>query len=78
MRVAAVLDFYRITDVEDLMNRKPGTSGNFTEARLGSAMDRAAIEKRVSPTTYVRKGLSPIMIIHGTAIPSCRPTRRRS
>jgi len=67
MKVAAVLDFYGITDVEDLMNRKPGTSGNFTEAWLGSAMDRAAIAKRVSPTTYVRKGLPPIMIIHGTA-----------
>ena len=69
MNVAAVLDFYGITDVEDLMNRKPGTSGNFTEAWLGSAMDRAAIAKRVSPTTYVRKGLPPIMIIHGTADP---------
>jgi acetyl esterase/lipase len=67
MRVAAVLDFYGITDVEDLMNRKPGTSGNFTEAWLGSAMDRAATAKRVSPTAYVRKGLPPIMIIHGTA-----------
>ena len=67
MKVAAVLDFYGITDVEDLMNRKPGTSGNFTEAWLGSAIDRAAIAKRVSPTTYVRKGLPPIMIIHGTA-----------
>jgi dipeptidyl aminopeptidase/acylaminoacyl peptidase len=30
-------------------------------------MDRAAIAKRVSPTTYVRKALPPIMIIHGTA-----------
>jgi acetyl esterase/lipase len=67
MKVAAVLDFYGITDVEDLMNRKPGSSGNFTEAWLGSAMDRAAIAKRVSPTTYVRKGLPPIMIIHGSA-----------
>jgi acetyl esterase/lipase len=69
LKVAAVLDFYGITDVEDLMNRKPGASGNFTEAWLGSAMDRAAIAKRVSPTTYVRKGLPPIMIIHGTADP---------
>jgi acetyl esterase/lipase len=69
MKVAAVLDFYGITDVEDLMNRKPGTSGNFTEAWLGSAIDRAAIAKRVSPATYVRKGLPPIMIIHGNADP---------
>jgi acetyl esterase/lipase len=66
MKVAAVVDFYGITDVEDLMNRTPGTSGNFTEAWLGSAMDRPAIARRVSPTSYVRKGLPPIMIIHGT------------
>lgn len=69
LKVAAVLDFYGITDVEDLMNRKPGTSGNFTEAWLGSAPDRAAIAKRVSPTTYVRRGLPPVMIIHGSADP---------
>jgi len=69
IKVAAVLDFYGITDVEDLINRKPGTSGNFTEAWLGSPIDRAAIAKRVSPTTYVRKELPPIMIIHGTADP---------
>ena len=69
LKVAAVLDFYGITDVEDLMNRKPGSSGNFTEAWLGSAPDRAAIAKRVSPTTYVRRGIPPVMIIHGSADP---------
>lgn len=69
MKVAAVLDFYGITDVEDLMTRKAGASGNFTEAWLGSASDRAAIAKRVSPTTYVRHGLPPVMIIHGSADP---------
>ena len=69
LRVAAVLDFYGITDVEDLMNRKAGSSGNFTEAWLGGAPDRAAIAKRVSPTTYVRRGIPPVMIIHGSADP---------
>lgn len=69
MKVAAVLDFYGITDVEDLMTRKAGASGNFTEAWLGSAPDRGAIAKRVSPTTYVRRGIPPVMIIHGSADP---------
>jgi acetyl esterase/lipase len=69
LKVAAVLDFYGITDVEDLIPRKAGTSGNFTEAWLGGAPDRAAIAKRVSPTTYVRRGLPPVMIIHGSADP---------
>ena len=69
LRVAAVLDFYGITDVEDLMVRRPGISGNFTEAWLGSTPERAAIAKRVSPIIYVRSGNPAVMIIHGNADP---------
>ena len=69
LKVAAVISWYGITDVDDLMNRKPGSSGNFTEAWLGSTLDRAAIAKRVSPVTYVRRGLPPVMLIHGSADP---------
>jgi hypothetical protein len=46
-------------------------SRNVRQLHRGVARQRAgprsAIAKRVSPTTYVRKGLPPIMIIHGTA-----------
>jgi acetyl esterase/lipase len=69
LKVAGVINWYGITDVEDLMNRKPGTSGNFTEAWLGSAPDRTSTAKRVSPITYVRRGLPPILTIHGNADP---------
>jgi acetyl esterase/lipase len=69
LKVAAVISWFGITDVEDLMNRKPGSSGNFTEAWLGSGPDRAATAKRVSPMAYVRRGLPPVMLIHGSADP---------
>ena len=80
LKVAAVISWYGITDVEDLTNRKAGSSGNFTEAWLGSASDRSAIAKRVSPVTYVRRGLTPVMLIHGnadTVVPYDQATRMR-
>ena len=36
---------------------------------LGSAPDRDQIAKRVSPLTYVRAGLPPVLTIHGDADP---------
>jgi dipeptidyl aminopeptidase/acylaminoacyl peptidase len=67
-RVAAVLNWYGITDVVDLLdgaNRKP-----YAVAWLGSAPDREAIARRVSPLTYVRADLPPILTIHGDADPT--------
>ncbi len=61
--VAAIVDWYGITDVADLLsgpNRKA-----YAVDWLGSSPDRVAIAKRVSPLTYVRKDLPPILIIHG-------------
>jgi len=69
LKVAAVINWYGITDVHDLVDREPGISGNFTEAWLGSTLERDAIAKRVSPVTYVRPGIPPIMTIHGDADP---------
>jgi hypothetical protein len=40
-------------------------SGNFTEAWLSSSPDRRAIADRVSPLSYVRTSLPPILSIHG-------------
>ena len=37
---------------------------------LGSAPDRDQIAKRVSPLTYVRRGLPPVLTIHGDADPT--------
>jgi acetyl esterase/lipase len=37
---------------------------------LGSAPDREQIAKRVSPLTYVRAGVPPVLTIHGDADPT--------
>jgi acetyl esterase/lipase len=66
--VAAIVNWYGITDVVDLLdgtNRKP-----YAVAWLGSATDREATARRVSPLTYVRKDLPPVLTIHGDADPT--------
>ena len=67
LSVAAIVNWYGITDVHDLANRTPGTSGNFTVAWLGSRADRNEVATRVSPMHYIRRDLPPILTIHGDA-----------
>lgn len=69
LEVAAIINWYGITDVVGLMQGPPGSSGNFTEAWLGSRADRADVAARVSPLTYVRPGLPPVLTLHGEADP---------
>jgi acetyl esterase/lipase len=69
LEVAAIVNWYGITDVYDLAHRPPGSSGNFTEAWLGSATDRDDVARRASPISYVRAELPPILSIHGDADP---------
>jgi acetyl esterase/lipase len=67
-KVAAIVNFYGITDVVDLLdgpNRK-----SYAVAWLGSMPNREEIARRVSPLTYVRAGLPPILTIHGDADPT--------
>jgi acetyl esterase/lipase len=63
LHVAAIINWYGITDVKDLLsglNRQ-----NYAVSWLGSQPDRDDLARRVSPLTYVRKGLPPILTIHG-------------
>lgn len=67
-KVAAIVNWYGITDVADLLdgpNRK-----TYAVAWLGSEPNREEIARRVSPLTYVRPGLPPILTIHGDADPT--------
>ena len=67
-KVAAIVDWYGITDVAELLdgvNRKP-----YAVAWLSSLPDREMIAKRVSPLTYAREGLPPILMIQGDADPT--------
>jgi dipeptidyl aminopeptidase/acylaminoacyl peptidase len=63
MKVAAVVNWFGPTDVNDLLagkNRK-----NYAVAWLGDQEHAAAIAKKISPLTYVRPGLPPIITVHG-------------
>lgn len=67
-KVAAIVNWYGITDVADLLE---GTNQKaYAVTWLGSQTDRVAIAKRVSPMTYVRAGLPPTLTIHGDADPT--------
>ena len=67
-KVAAIIDWYGIADVGDLLdgsNRK-----SYAVAWLGSQPNREEIARIVSPLTYVRSGLPPILSIQGDADPT--------
>lgn len=67
LRVAAIINWYGISDVGDLLqgpNQK-----NYALMWMGSQADAPSIAKRVSPITYVRADLPPILSIHGDADP---------
>lgn len=67
-KVAAIVDWYGITDVNDLLdgpNRK-----TYAVAWLSSMPNREAIARSVSPLTYVRAGLPPVISIQGDADPT--------
>jgi dipeptidyl aminopeptidase/acylaminoacyl peptidase len=66
--VAAIIDWYGIYDVADLLdgpNRR-----TYAVAWLGSLPNREEIARRVSPMTYVRQGLPPVLAIQGDADPT--------
>ena len=64
-KVAAVINWFGITDVGDVID---GPNRAAAAARwFGSMPNRMEIARRVSPLTYVRNGLPPILTIHGDA-----------
>ena len=68
LRVAAMINWYGITDVGDLLegpNMKP-----YAVEWMGSLPNRLDIAHRLSPMTYVREGLPPTFTIHGDADPA--------
>ncbi len=65
LKVAAIVNFYGITDVADLLegpNRQ-----DYAVMWLGSLPNRKELAKRLSPLSYVRSDLPPILTIHGDA-----------
>lgn len=63
LKVAAIINWYGISDVNDLIQSK--NLKNYAVMWMGSQQNAAEIAKRVSPLTYVRAGAPPILSIHG-------------
>jgi acetyl esterase/lipase len=64
-KVAAVVNFYGITDVADLLEGPH--MQNYAVTWVPEQEGWRELAKRVSPKTYVRKDLPPILTLHGDA-----------
>lgn len=63
LKVAAIINWFGPADVADLI-QGPNLK-NYALMWMGSQPDPVTIAKRVSPITYVRPGLPPIISVHG-------------
>lgn len=63
LKVAAIINWYGITDVNDLIQGE--NLKNYAVMWMGSQTNAPEIAKSVSPLTYVRAGLPPVLTIHG-------------
>jgi acetyl esterase/lipase len=64
-RVRAVVNFFGITDVNDQLAGPNLRS--YTVQWVPEQPARGELAKRVSPLTYIRKQVPPILTVHGTA-----------
>lgn len=63
IKIAGIIDFYGITDVDDQLegaHQQP-----YAWQWIPEQPGRMDLARRVSPITYVRKGLPPMLIVHG-------------
>ncbi len=68
LKVAAIVNWYGITDVAELLegpNQK-----TYAMMWLGSQPNRREIAERVSPLKYIRAGIPPVISIQGDADPT--------
>jgi len=67
-KVAAIVNWYGITDVNDLL--EGANQRVYAVTWLGSLESRDALARRLSPLTYVRRDVPPVLTIHGDADPT--------
>ena len=67
MNVAAVVNFFGIVDVLELL--APPRPRDFAQGWMGTAPDAPALAARVSPINYVAKGAPAVLTLHGDADP---------
>ncbi len=65
IKVAAVIDFFGITDVADQLQGP--NMREYAVTWIPEQPDRMELARTLSPMTYVRKGLPPILSVHGDA-----------
>ena len=63
INVAAIINWFGISDVNDII--KGPNLKNYAVMWMGSQKNADEIAKSVSPLTYVRSGLPPVLTIHG-------------
>lgn len=63
VKVAAVIDFFGVTDVAEFL--QPPTPRNHAVRWFGDLPNRMELAEQLSPLSYVRRDLPPILIIHG-------------
>jgi acetyl esterase/lipase len=76
MHVAAIINWFGITDVKDLLSGE--NRQGYAVSWIGAQENGARIAERVSPLSYIRKDLPPILTIHGTKdqlVPYAHATR---
>ena len=66
MKVAAVVSWYGVFDYTTLVD---DPKRDYAISWIGGQPNYKDVAKRVSPMTYVRAGLPPVMAIHGDADP---------
>ncbi len=66
-KAAAIVNWFGITDVAELLSG-PNTQ-RYAVYWLANQPNKEAIAKSVSPIQYARKGLPPVLTIHGDADP---------
>jgi acetyl esterase/lipase len=67
-KVAAIINWFGITDVSDVVDGPH--RANAAMQWIAGLPNREEIARRLSPLTYVRPGLPPILTIHGDSDPT--------
>lgn len=68
LKVAAIINWYGITDVAELLDGP--NMKTYAVSWLASLPNRKEVAERVSPLRYVRAELPPILTVHGDADPT--------
>lgn len=68
IKVAAIVNWFGITDVNEILQGPDRQT--YAVAWIGAQPEKEALARRVSPLTYVRAGLPPIISIHGDRDPT--------